>query len=136
MTTLHTLLVRGKIRFDADLLPREGGQLRHGGGDYHVGGDYQPHLRTLTAFALGDPILTGHVKALTHLGWTRAGDLNGTSSTPSTAFLGADSAGLPAECWTVGEPAGPQIAANLQALAEAGAPEEAVAGLWAAYVGA
>lgn len=115
-------------RFDADLLPQVGDQFRRGG-------DYKPHLRALEAFAFGDPTLTGHVKALTHLGWVRAGGMNTTSPTPSTAFLTADRAGLPAECWTVGEPAGPQIAANLRALADAGAPEEAVANLWAAYRG-
>jgi len=113
-------------RFNADDLPQTGtGQLRHGG-------EYKPSIRALAAFAKGDATNGAHVKALIHLGWVKPGGDNNASKSP--AFTIADNADLPPEAWTVGEPAGPQIAANLQALAEAGAPEEALDGLWAAYV--
>ena len=115
------------VRFNADDLPQTGtGQLRHGG-------DYKPSIRALAAFAKGDPTNSAHVKALIHLGWVKPGGDNNASKSP--AFTIADNAGLPAEAWNVGEAAGPQIAANLQALAEAGAPVEALDTLWAAYLG-
>jgi hypothetical protein len=116
-----------KVRFNADDLPTTGTvQLRHGG-------DYKPSIRALQSFAKGDAGNTARVKALIHLGWVKPGGVNNTSKSP--AFTTADNADLPAEAWTVGEPAGPQIVANLEALAEAGAPEDALDALWAAYVG-
>lgn len=114
-------------RFNAADLPQEGT------GQYRQGGDYKTHLRALGTFAKGDAKNTAHVKALIHLGWVGKGKDNAASKSP--AFSTANEAGLPAEAWTVGEPAGPQISANLTALAEAGAPEENLNGLWAAYVG-
>jgi hypothetical protein len=115
------------VRFNPENLPATGTvQFRHGG-------DYKPSIRALGTFAKGNPTAMGHVKALVHLGWVKPGGVNNSSKSP--AFTIADNAGLPAEAWTVGEPAGPQITANLQALAEAGAPAEALDGLWAAYVG-
>lgn len=114
-------------KYDVADLPTTGSvQFRHGG-------DYQPHIRTLSSFAKGNPAVMGHVKALIHLGWVKPGGVNIASK--SRAFTIADNAGLPAEAWTVGEPAAPQISANIRALAEAGAPVEALDGLWAAYVG-
>jgi hypothetical protein len=125
-TPAKTAKAATKKRFDADSLPQTGtGQLRHGG-------DYKPSIRALAAFAKGDPTNTAHVKALIHLGWVKPGGNNGASKSP--AFTIADNGGLPAEAWTVDAPAGPQIAANLEALAEAGAPQEALDGLWAAYL--
>lgn len=114
-------------KFNVADLPAEGT------GQYRQQGDYKASLRALGTFAKGDPKNTGHVKALVHLGWVKPGGVNSASKSP--AFTTADNAGLTAEQWAVGEPAGPQIAANLQALAEAGAPVEALDGLWAAYVG-
>lgn len=114
--------------FDASGLPETGTtQLR-------LHGDYKPHLRALARFArTSDGVAVGHVKALTHLGWVRPGGHNTASK--SAAFTVADNADLSDECWAVGSPAGPQIAANLRALAELGAPVEAVQGLWSAYAG-
>lgn len=100
---------------------------------FRQNGDYKASLRALGTFAKGDPTNTAHVKALVHLGWVKPGGVNAASKSP--AFTVADNAGLTDEQWSVGEPAGPQISANLQALAEAGAPAEALDGLWAAYVG-
>lgn len=100
---------------------------------FRQGGDYKPSIRALSAFAKGNPVAMGHVKALIHLGWVKPGGVNAASK--STAFTQADNADLPAEAWTVGSPADVQISANLQALAEAGAPVEALVGLWSAYVG-
>lgn len=100
---------------------------------YRQGGDYKPFVTLLSQFSKGSDTNKGHVKALIHLGWVKPGGVNDSSKSP--AFVIADSAGLPEACFKVGEPAGPQIAANLQALAEAGAPAEALNGLWAAYVG-
>jgi len=118
---------KASTRFGADSLPTTGStQFRHGG-------DYKPSIRALAAFAKGNPTNMGHVKALVHLGWVKPGGVNNSSKSP--AFTIADNADLPASCWTVGEPAAPQISANLLALAEAGAPEEALDGLWVAYVG-
>lgn len=118
---------KASTRFNADNLPTTGStQFRHGG-------DYKPSIRALAAFAKGNPTAMGHVKALVHLGWVKPGGVNNSSKSP--AFTIADNADLPAECWTVGEPAAPQISANLLALAELGAPEEALDGLWVAYVG-
>lgn len=115
------------VRFNPADLPETGTvQMRHGG-------DYKPSIRALGTFAKGNPEVQAHVKALIHLGWVKPGGTNNESK--STAFKVANEANLPAEAWTVGEPAGPQIAANLTALAEAGAPEEALDGLWSAYVG-
>jgi hypothetical protein len=117
----------GKAKFNPADLPQTGSvQFRHGG-------EYKPSLRALVAFAKGDETLKAHAKALVHLGWVKPGGDNNASK--STAFNTANDAGLAAEYWTVGSPAGPQIAANLTALAEAGAPEEALNGLWGAYVG-
>lgn len=116
-----------KTEFSADALPTTGSvQYRHGG-------DYQPAVRALSAFAKGNPVAVGHVKALIHLGWVKPGGANNASKSP--AFTIADNAGLPAECWAVGESAADQIAANMTALAELGAPADALADLWAAYVG-
>lgn len=114
-------------KFNVADLPTEGST------QFRQGGDYKPSIRTLSAFAKGNPTNMGHVKALIHLGWVKPGGVN--SASKSTAFTLADNADLPNACFTVGEPAGPQISANLQALAEAGAPVEALDGLWAAYVG-
>ena len=114
------------VRFNPADLPQTGtGQLRHGG-------DYKPSIRALAAFAKGDATNSAHVKALIHLGWVKPGGDNNASKSP--AFTIADNAGLPAETWNVGEAAGPQIAANLTALAEAGAPADALDSLWAAYL--
>lgn len=114
-------------RFNADALPQTGtGQLRQGG-------DYKPAIRALGTFAKGDPTNSARVKALIHLGWVKPGGVNAASKSP--AFSTANEAGLPAEAWTVDAPAGPQISANLLALAEAGAPAEALDALWTAYVG-
>ena len=63
----------------------------------------------------------------------KPGGVNNASKSP--AFTIADNAGLPTEAWAVGAPAAPQISANLRALAELGAPAEALDALWAAYVG-
>lgn len=114
-------------KFNPDDLPTEGT------GQFRQQGEYKASLRALGTFAKGDPKNTAHVKALVHLGWVRPGGVNAASKSP--AFTTADNAGLTAEQWSVGEPAAPQISANLQALAEAGAPQEALDGLWAAYVG-
>jgi hypothetical protein len=125
-TATRTAKPKAGVRFNAEDLPQTGtGQLRHGG-------DYKPSIRALAAFAKGDATNSAHVKALIHLGWVKPGGDNNASKSP--AFTIADNAGLPEEAWNVGEAAGPQIAANLQALAEAGAPEEALDGLWAAYL--
>lgn len=116
-----------KAKYDPASLPETGStQFRHGG-------DYKPHVRALAAFAKGNATLTGHVKALIHLGWVKPGGVNAASK--SGACVYADNADLPAEAWTIGESAAPQISANLQALAEAGAPPEALDGLWSAYTG-
>lgn len=114
-------------KFNVADLPQTGSQ------QFRQGGDYKPSIRALSAFAKGNPTNVGHVKALIHLGWVKPAGVNAASK--STAFTLADNADLPAACFTVGEPAGPQISANLLALAEAGAPVEALDGLWAAYVG-
>lgn len=116
---------RKAVKFDAGSLPTEGKE-------YRKNGDYKAHLSALRKFATTDE-QKGAVAALTHLGWVRAGADNPASK--SSAFTMASNAGLPAEQFSVGEPAGPQISANLRALAEAGAPEEALDGLWSAYVG-
>lgn len=100
---------------------------------FRQNGEYKASLRALGTFAKGDPKNTAHVKALVHLGWVKPGGVNSASKSP--AFTTADNGGLTDEQWSVGEPAGPQISANLHALAEAGAPQEALDGLWAAYVG-
>lgn len=100
---------------------------------FRQNGEYKASLRALAAFAKGDPKNVGHVKALVHLGWVKPGGVNAASKSP--AFTVADNAGLSSTEWAVGEPAAPQISANLQALAEAGAPVEALDGLWSAYVG-
>lgn len=114
-------------KFNPADLPTEGT------GQFRQQGEYKASLRALGTFAKGDPKNTAHVKALVHLGWVRPGGVNAASKSP--AFTMADNGGLTAEQWAVGEPAAPQISANLQALAEAGAPQEALDGLWAAYVG-
>lgn len=115
------------VKFNPADLPVTGStQFRHGG-------DYKPSIRALSAFAKGNAVATGHVKALIHLGWVKPGGVNSASKSP--AFTVADNAGLTAEQWTVGGDAAPQISANLLALAELGAPAEALDGLWAAYVG-
>lgn len=114
-------------KFNAKDLPTEGtGQIRQGG-------DYKPSIRALASFAKDDVVAKAHVKALIHLGWVKPGGVNSASKSP--AFTIADNADLPAACWAVGSEAGPQISANLVALAKMGAPVEALDGLWAAYVG-
>ena len=100
---------------------------------FRQGGDYKPAIKALSAFAKGNPTNMGHVKALIHLGWVKPGGVNAASK--STAFTLADNADLPESSWSVGSPAAAQISANLVALAEAGAPAEALDSLWAAYVG-
>lgn len=111
---------------EADLPTTGSVQFRHGG-------DYKPSIRALASFAKGSDIAMGHVKALVHLGWVKPGGVNNSSKSP--AFTIADNAGLPSKSWSVGEPAAPQISANLQALAELGAPVDALDSLWVAYVG-
>jgi len=118
---------KAKGKFNAADLPETGTV------QFRQNGDYKVSLRALGTFAKGDPTNTAHVKALVHLGWVKPGGVNSASKSP--AFTTADNADLPASAWAVGEPAGPQIAANLQALAEAGAPVEALDTLWAAYLG-
>jgi hypothetical protein len=126
-TAAKTPAKTAAVKFNADDLPQTGTL------QFRQGGDYKPAIRALSAFAKGNPTNMGHVKALIHLGWVKPGGVNAASK--STAFTLADNADLPASSWTVGEAAGPQISANLLALAEAGAPAEALDGLWAAYVG-
>lgn len=116
-----------KVRFNSADLPTTGSiQFRHGG-------DYKPSVRVLSAFAKGNPTALGHVKALVHLGWVKPGGVNNSSKSP--AFTVADNADLPEAAWSVGGDAAPQISANLRALAELGAPAEALDDLWSAYVG-
>lgn len=126
-TTRKTAAKKPAAKFNEADLPQTGTS------QFRQGGDYKPSIRSLSAFAKGSPINMGHVKALIHLGWVKPGGVNAASK--STAFTLADNAGLPEACFTVGSPAAPQISANLTALAEAGAPVEALDGLWAAYVG-
>jgi hypothetical protein len=115
-------------RFNAADLPTEGtGQYRKQGEGYVV------PLRALGTFAKADEKTKAHFKALTHLGWVKVGGVNAKSESP--AFKTANEAGLAAEYWTVDGPAATQIAANMTALAEAGAPEDVLNDLWAAYVG-
>ena len=114
-------------KFNAADLPETGSV------QFRQNGEYKTSLRALGTFAKGDPKAMGHVKALVHLGWVKPGGVNAASKSP--AFTTADNAGLPDECFAVGEPAAPQISANLTALAELGAPVEALDGLWSAYVG-
>lgn len=118
---------KASAKFNADDLPATGST------QFRQNGDYKPSVRALAAFAKGNPVAVGHVKALIHLGWVKPGGVNSASKSP--AFTTADNAGLPDTCFSVGEPAAPQISANLQALAELGAPAEALDSLWAAYVG-
>lgn len=117
----------GSTKFNPADLPETGSV------QFRQNGEYKASLRALAAFAKGDAKNTAHVKALVHLGWVKPGGVNAASKSP--AFTVADNGGLSAEEFTVGEPAAPQISANLQALAEAGAPVEALDGLWSAYVG-
>jgi len=113
--------------YDHTDLPTSGGaQIRQTNGD-----DYKPHLATLAAFARQYPAMTPYVKALTHLGWVLPGGVNAPSE--SVAFLAANTVGLPPACWSLGEPAAPQISGNMRVLAAAGAPVAALDGLWAAY---
>ena len=115
-------------RFNPADLPATGkGQYRK------QGEDYKASLRALVTFAKDDEKNKAHAKALVHLGWVTVGGNNTESG--SAAFKFANEASLPAECWTLDEPAASQIAANMTALAEAGAPEEHLTGLWSAYVG-
>ena len=118
---------KAKGKFNPADLPTEGTV------QFRQNGEYKASLRALASFAKGDPTNMGHVKALVHLGWVKPGGVNSASKSP--AFTTADNAGLPDACFAVGEPAAPQISANLNALAEAGAPVEALDGLWSAYVG-
>jgi len=114
--------------FDAADLPTEGkGQYRG------KNGTYRPSITALLEFAKSDDTgkVRTHVKALTHLGWVIVGGDNEASK--SKAFEVPNEAGLPASQWAVGKPAAPQIAANMNALAEAGAPADALADLWAVY---
>lgn len=126
--TAKTTSAKNKaVKFNSSDLPETGTvQYRHGG-------DYKPAIKALSAFAKGNASAVGHVKALVHLGWVKPGGDNNASK--SGAFTVADNAGLSAECWTVGGKAAGQIAANMNALAEAGAPAEALDNLWSAYVG-
>jgi len=129
-TTTKSPAKKTATRFPAESLPQTGtGQYRQGG----EAGAYKAPLSAIGTFAKGDEKNRAHFKALVHLGWVKKGGVNAKSESP--AFKTANEADLPAECWAVDEPAGPQISANLQALAEAGAPEEALNDLWAAYVG-
>jgi hypothetical protein len=126
-TPAKTAAAKSGTKFNPADLPETGSV------QFRQNGEYKASLRALAAFAKGDPTNMGHVKALVHLGWVKPGGVNAASKSP--AFTTADNAGLPDECFAVGEPAAPQISANLQALAEAGAPVEALDGLWSAYVG-
>ena len=114
-------------KYNVEDLPKTGSL------QFRQNGEYKPAITALSAFAKTNPTAKGHVKALIHLGWVKPGGTNNASK--SGAFTFADNADLPAEAWSVGEPAAPQISANLRALAEAGAPQDALEGLWAAYVG-
>lgn len=114
-------------KFNPEDLPATGSK------QFRQNGDYKPSIKALAAFAKGNPVAVGHVKALIHLGWVKPGGVNAASKSP--AFTTADNAGLPDTCFTVGEPAAPQISANLVALAELGAPADVLDSLWAAYVG-
>lgn len=114
-------------KYDAADLPTTGTR------QYRHGGDYKPQIKALSTFAKGNPTNMGHVKALVHLGWVKPSGTNDASKSP--AFTVADNADLPTACWAVGADAGPQIAANLDALAKAGAPAEALDALWTAYKG-
>lgn len=104
-----------------------------GSTQFRQNGDYKPSIKALRGFAKGNPVAMGHVKALIHLGWSKPGGDNVASKSP--AFTQADNSGLPDACFSVGQPAGPQISANLVALAEQGAPMDALDDLWMAYVG-
>ena len=117
-----------EVKYDPANLPTTGTL------QFRQRGDYKAPLKELAKFAKGNPTNTGHVKALVHLGWFKPEQTNDKSKSPACNI--ASASGLPAECWTFGEPAAPQIGANLRALAEAGAPAAALDGLWMAYVGA
>lgn len=115
------------VRFNPEDLPSVGGN------QFRQNGDYKPAIKALAAFAKGNDMAVGHVKALIHLGWVKPGGVNSASKSP--AFTVALGAGLSEACFTVGGEAAGQISANLTALAEMGAPAEALDALWIAYVG-
>lgn len=116
----------------ASALPTVAGtQYRHtsGGTGTAQATAYAQAMRALGAWARP----AGHaplVHALTHLGWCSG---SGARSVCRAASSSAYKHGAPH--LQAGEPAAPQVAATMQALAAAGAPAPLLATVWATYTG-
>lgn len=90
---------------------------------------YSQAVRALAAWAR--PVgQAGNVHALVHLGWcSGTGARSVCRAASSSAFKGGQG------YLTVGAPAAPQVVEVLTSLAEAGAPAEALATVWATFTG-
>lgn len=124
-------------KYAASALPTTAVQYRHASGTTGTpqATAYTQAMRALAAWAHKTPNAPT-VHALVHLAWcagSGARVTNGVSN--SAACKHAVAAKLPAAQWAVGQPAGGQVAANMAALATAGAPKQALATVWATYTG-
>lgn len=118
-------------RFDVSALPTTGAQFRtvSGATGTPQATAYSQAIRGLSAWARP----AGHaglVHALVHLGWTSGSGARAICRSASSSAFKGGQAHL-----EVGVAAAPQVVAVLTALAEAGAPAEQVATVWATFTG-
>ena len=126
-----TKATKATTAYNHTALPTTGTQYRNtsGGTGTPQAIAYQQAMRALAAW--GKP--NGHgpvVHALVHLGWCSGTGARATVQAASSSAYKAGAAHL-----TVGQPAGPQVAATVAALAKAGAPAPLLATVWATYTG-
>ncbi len=117
--------------YDVAALPTTGTQYRltSGGTGTPQATAYTQAMRTLAAWARGGEH-AATVHALVHLGWCSGSGARAVCRAASSAAYKHA-----AEVLKVGEPAAPQVTAAMEALAKAGAPAEALATVWATYIG-
>lgn len=100
---------------------------------------YQAPLEELKKWAARDSYEHALLVALTHHGWMKGGELPSRQSNSPTcrnAMALSDAGVLPADCFTLWEPVGPQIVSCFIRLRAAHAPLSDLAELWACYSGA
>lgn len=128
-STTRSRSTKKAVAYDVAALPETAQQYRHNAGGTGTPGAaaYTQAMRTLTAWA-GTGDAKPYVHALVHLGWcSGSGARVICKASNSSAFKHA------ASVLAVGEAAAPQICAMLNHLAEAGAPAEALATVWATF---
>ena len=123
------------LRYDAAVLATEGEQLRYRG---PTPGAYKEPMSELRSWATDGATAKAVVHALTHHGWHTGGERPCSDARSRAHDLAAEAVrhgDLTVECFSPGQPVGPQIVACMITLEGLGAPRSVLQDLWRCYSG-